>query len=188
MSKTSESKLSTEQLMLVEARVSNEKKSAGVAYALLLFLGTFGAHNFYLGRIADGIFKIILFVVGVTGLLVFVGGAMSESFEVGLNGGIAWLAAMMILGLSLLIDLFTIPKTIRKDMDKNRQLIIGQMTEKTPTVLKVDLANLYTSLKSLGDLRASGVLSDAEFKKEKDRLLKAQSPQTLANISAPKDQ
>lgn len=51
--------LSTQQMMLVEQRVTNDGPSAGVAWLLLLFLGLFGAHRFYLGRVGSGIGMIV---------------------------------------------------------------------------------------------------------------------------------
>lgn len=53
--------ISTEKQILIEQRVTNEAKSLGVAYLLWFFLGSFGAHRFYLGRPLTGI--IILFLI-----------------------------------------------------------------------------------------------------------------------------
>ena len=41
--------LTTQQHMLIEQRITNDAKSPVVAYLLLIFLGFFGAHRFYLG-------------------------------------------------------------------------------------------------------------------------------------------
>ena len=59
--------ISTDQQLLVEARLSNERRSTGVAYALWFFLGLFSAHRFYLGRPKTAILQIvtILCVVGI---------------------------------------------------------------------------------------------------------------------------
>ena len=40
----------TEQLAYIEQRLSNDRKSTLLAYALWFFLGLFGAHRFYLRK------------------------------------------------------------------------------------------------------------------------------------------
>lgn len=40
--------MSLQQEIFVEQKVSNQKKSKGVAYLLLIFFGGLGAHRFYL--------------------------------------------------------------------------------------------------------------------------------------------
>jgi TM2 domain-containing membrane protein YozV len=52
-------------LMLYEAN----KKTALVAYLLWFFLGWFGAHNFYLGRIGVAVTQLIL-TITVIGLMI----------------------------------------------------------------------------------------------------------------------
>jgi TM2 domain-containing membrane protein YozV len=55
----------TRVLMLYEAN----KKTAVVAYLLWFFLGWFGAHNFYLGRIGVAVTQLIL-TITVLGILI----------------------------------------------------------------------------------------------------------------------
>jgi TM2 domain-containing membrane protein YozV len=55
----------TRVLMLYEAN----KKTAVVAYLLWFFLGWFGAHNFYLGRIGVAVAQLIL-TITVLGILI----------------------------------------------------------------------------------------------------------------------
>lgn len=62
--------LSPSQLMLIEQRVTNEGPSAGVSWLLLLFLGIFGAHRFYLGRPVSGLIQ--LFTLGGFFIWVFI--------------------------------------------------------------------------------------------------------------------
>jgi len=61
--------LTTEEKILIEQRVTNEKPSVGVAYILLIFIGLLGAHRFYLGRTGSAIVMLILSLT-VIGLLV----------------------------------------------------------------------------------------------------------------------
>ena len=59
-------RLSTDDMILIEQRVNNEKKSAGAAYLLWFFLGFLSAHRFYLGKPISAILQIIsyFFVIG----------------------------------------------------------------------------------------------------------------------------
>lgn len=56
----------TEDMILIEQRAANEKKSAGAAYLLWFFLGWISAHRFYLGKPVTAILQIIsyFFVIG----------------------------------------------------------------------------------------------------------------------------
>ena len=68
--------LSTQEQILIEQRVMNEAKSAGAAYLLWFFLGTLGAHRFYLGKTGSGVAQLLLFVLGWLTLGIFVGGVL----------------------------------------------------------------------------------------------------------------
>ena len=74
------------------------RKSAGVTYLLCIFLGSFGAHRFYLGRSGSAVFQLVLWLLGWVSLF------------------IAWIP----LGIWLIVDLFLIPSMIR---EKNMQLV-----------------------------------------------------------------
>lgn len=56
----------TEDMILIEQRAANEKKSAGAAYLLWFFLGWISAHRFYLGKPVTAILQIIsyFFLIG----------------------------------------------------------------------------------------------------------------------------
>lgn len=56
--------LSTQDRMYIEQRISNDAKSAFIAYVLWFFLGFIGAHRFYLGRVFTGLLQLCLFVAG----------------------------------------------------------------------------------------------------------------------------
>jgi TM2 domain-containing membrane protein YozV len=49
----------TEDKILIESRVANERKSAGAAYFLWFFLGFISAHRFYLGKPVTAILQIL---------------------------------------------------------------------------------------------------------------------------------
>jgi TM2 domain-containing membrane protein YozV len=89
------------------------------AYLLFVFLGWFGFHNFYLGRIFLGIIELILGILGWVLILAW-----------GL--GIVFLIPLAIL---LLIDLFIIPSGIKKNMESTRrELTLSMMRNKRATV------------------------------------------------------
>lgn len=64
--------LTTEQHLLIEARVANEGPSVAVAYMFWFFLGIFSAHRFYLGRPGTAVLQILSFfvLIGFVWLLV----------------------------------------------------------------------------------------------------------------------
>ena len=57
--------LSTEQMMLIEQRVTNERKSVGVAYLLWFLFSGFGGHRFYLGKTGSAITMAVLIIGGL---------------------------------------------------------------------------------------------------------------------------
>lgn len=73
------------------------KKSAGVAFILWLFLGMLGGHRFYLGMVGTGVLMLAFFVLSF--LLSFV--------LIGYLG-------FMLLGLWAITDAFRIPGWVRK--------------------------------------------------------------------------
>jgi hypothetical protein len=58
--------LSTNDMIYIEQRVANEKKSAGAAYLLWFFLGFLSAHRFYLGKWGTALLQIVsyFFLIG----------------------------------------------------------------------------------------------------------------------------
>ncbi len=52
--------LTTQDKILIEQRITNEKPSLSTAFLLGIFLGVFGAHRFYLGRTGSAIAMLIL--------------------------------------------------------------------------------------------------------------------------------
>ena len=64
------------------------KKSVGAAYLLWIFLGSFGAHRFYLNQTGTGVAQLLLLLLGWLPLL------------------LGW----VVLGVWLLVDLFLIPR------------------------------------------------------------------------------
>lgn len=112
--------LSTQQQMLVEQRLANEKKSSGVAYLLWFFLGGFSGHRFYLGQPGTAAAQLALFWGGILLTAVFVGIPMLIAFAV-------W----------WLIDAFLIGGMVEKDTQDKRMRIMNEVSlttkAETPT-------------------------------------------------------
>ena len=84
-------------------RYDANKKSVAVAYLLLLFVGFFGAHRFYLGRKGSAITMLVLAIVSLVLCLVVVG-----------------LFGIVALYIWIFADLFLVPGIAR---DYNNRLI-----------------------------------------------------------------
>lgn len=69
------------------------RKSAGVAYLLCIFLGGLGAHQFYLGRTGSGVGQLALWLLG----------------------WVSFFTLWIPLGVWVLVDLFLIPAIIREE-------------------------------------------------------------------------
>ncbi|WP_265506906.1 TM2 domain-containing protein, partial [Paracoccus rhizosphaerae] len=102
--------LDTQQQILIEQRVTNDGKSAVIAYLLLVFLGAFGAHRFYLGKTGTGVAMLLLWIVGLLTLVLGVG-----------------LIALAAVGIWAFVDLFLIPGMIREDQERLRARLAFDM-------------------------------------------------------------
>lgn len=99
-----------QQQILIEQRISNEKKPTGVAYLLWIFLGGFGAHRFYLGKVGSGVAQLILIM----------GGLLLSTILIGIPMVIAG-------GIWLLIDLFLITGIISQDIQRIREKAVQEI-------------------------------------------------------------
>ena len=86
----------TQEKILIEQRVANEKPSIAVAYILLLFIGVLGAHRFYLGYTGSAIAMLLISIT---------------------------LVGLIITAIWAIIDLFLVPGMVRSKMDGLRQKI-----------------------------------------------------------------
>jgi TM2 domain-containing membrane protein YozV len=75
-----------------------QKKSVVVAYLLWWFLGSFGAHRFYMGRVLSAVCMLLLLLGSLVLTLVFVG-----------------FLGLGVLGVWWLVDAFLIPGYIRRN-------------------------------------------------------------------------
>jgi TM2 domain-containing membrane protein YozV len=102
--------LSTQQQMLVEQRLANEKKSLTVAYLLWFFLAAFSAHRFYLGTTAGAVIQLGLFWGGLLLLIVYVGALL-----------------LLVWGIWIIADAFLIPGLVDKDAQSKKSRIINEV-------------------------------------------------------------
>ena len=112
--------LSEHELSVLDSELAKYKKSTALAYVLWFFLGGLGIHKFYIGKTEMGIFYLLLvggIIVGaITGMSKEIGPAMVIAGSCGL-----------VLGILLLVDLFTIPRQIRRTYVKAERQIVGKI-------------------------------------------------------------
>ena len=109
--------LDVSQQMLIEQRIANDAKSPLVAYLLLIFVGWFGVHRFYLGKTGTGVAMLVLSLVGFLTVAIGVG-----------------LIPLLVVGIWCLVDLFLIPGMVVASKDQLRQRLSGAMAPTVPTI------------------------------------------------------
>lgn len=116
--------LSEHELSIFNSEMEKHKKSPALVYLLWFFLGTLGIHKFHIGNIK---FLIIYLVLGISGwvslFVASMGVGMFSSKMRSAGGGAAiglgiFFVCIAILGIFLLLDLFTMPTQIRKIYEK----------------------------------------------------------------------
>jgi TM2 domain-containing membrane protein YozV/SH3-like domain-containing protein len=112
--------LSEQELSILGSELAKYKKSTAVAYVLWFFLGGLGIHKFYIGKTGMGIFYLLL----VSGLIV--GSITGMSKEMGPAMIIAG-SCGLVLGIQLLVDLFTIPRQIRRTYIQAERQILSKI-------------------------------------------------------------
>ncbi|MDX1781756.1 MAG: TM2 domain-containing protein [Thalassovita sp.] len=98
--------MSAEQRIRIEQQLTNERKSIGLAYMLLLLLGIFGGHRFYLGKIGSALIMLATSTLGWVTL------------------ALAGKAILLFpLGVWIILDVFKVPRMIRADTELRRNLL-----------------------------------------------------------------
>ncbi|MBC1920940.1 TM2 domain-containing protein [Listeria grayi] len=105
--------LTNEEQMLVNSEIQKRKKSVGLAYVLLIFLGSLGIHRFYLGKVGTAVTQLILTIIGWVTIALYVG-----------------VIFLLVVGIWLLVDLFLIPSIEKKNNQKLEIEIIQQIKMK----------------------------------------------------------
>jgi SH3-like domain-containing protein len=110
--------LSEHELGILDSELAKYKKNTALAYILWFFLGGLGIHKFYIGKTGMGVFYLLL----VGGLTVGVITGMSKEMQAAM---IIAGSCGFILGILLVVDLFTIPRQIRRTyVQAERQMLV----------------------------------------------------------------
>ena len=122
----SRKEIATKTVFYFRRRNAKHRKSVGIAYLLWFFFGSFGIHKFYLGDTKKGLLYLVLGIFGW--ISIFTGGLAALG---GSNGGgffaIIGLICIVVLGIMLLIDLFTIPGQIKSAEEKAEEQIVNNL-------------------------------------------------------------
>lgn len=102
--------MSTQERILIEQRIANDGKSTVVAYLLLIFFGSLGAHRFYLGRTGSAVAQLLLCILGWLTLVFVVG-----------------IVLLIVLGIWIIVDIFLVPGMIQAQRDAMRQRLTQEM-------------------------------------------------------------
>ena len=126
--------LSEHDLSILDSELAKYKKSTALAYVLWFFLGGLGIHKFYMGKTGTGVFYLLLVggLIGgtITGMSKATGPAMIIAGSCGL-----------VLGILLLVDLFTIPRQIRKTYIQAERKILGKIKSTSKDSISLTLDN-----------------------------------------------
>jgi len=114
------SQLTEKQLTILDSEMQKHKKSAGVAYVLWFFFGSIGLHQFYIGNTKKGFTYLGLGAIGWISMLT---GFLEQS---GFAISLGWIL-LAVLGILLLVDLFTMSKQIRDAEEREEAKIIEQL-------------------------------------------------------------
>lgn len=120
--------LSDRELMILQSEMLRQNKSVGTAYFLWFFLGFFGAHKHYLGKHFFGMLYFVSlstlgFAINEGALAVFRGSNSSAYTTLGAVSG-------LFLGISLVLDLLSIPWQVKDVNEKIKNDILSMMLEK----------------------------------------------------------
>lgn len=102
--------MSTQERILIEQRIANDRKSVVVAYLLLIFAGWFGVHRFYLGRTGSAVAQLLMTLVGLFTFLLVIG-----------------IVPLAIVGIWLVVDLFLVPGIVESQKDSMRQRLTQEL-------------------------------------------------------------
>lgn len=128
---------------------SGEGKNIVIAYALWFFLGYFGVHRFYLGKVGSGVAQLVLLVLGAATSFILIGAV-----------------PLFILGAWWVLDAYFVYKYVQ---DANRALpgSASSLSLAAQQTRRNDLDELH----KLFDLYKKGALTEEEYLSQKNRLM-----------------
>lgn len=137
--------------------MNSSTKNKTTAYLLCVFLGLFGGHRFYLGRMKSAIATVALIIIPVIYSIIIFASTVSnpyssDPYATGTTIGALFMAVILILLVWCIVDLFLIPRFMNNN-DKglsNRNL---------------------SKLEKLHSLFDKGVISEEEYSAEKSKLI-----------------
>lgn len=102
--------LTNEERMLVNSELSRKGKNMGLAYILLIFLGTLGIHRFYLGYKGTAIAQLVLTLTGWLTIWILIG-----------------ILPLIVVGVWVIVDLFLIPGMVERANAEVEKEIIASL-------------------------------------------------------------
>lgn len=118
--------LTHEERLVVNSELQLKKKSIVLAYVLLIFLGEFSIHRFYLGYTRSAIIRAVAYLVG--GIITLIGVFADMSGDTSAPLLLGWFI-LGILGLLNFIDLFLIPSLIRKREERIKSEVVSDFNK-----------------------------------------------------------
>ncbi len=122
-------KLTDRELIIFNSELNRKRKSTTIAYILYFFLGSIGGHKFYVGKPLMGLLYIILLGLGCVLEL----GGFASAYDTSMTSEdismvlVVGLLPLGLLGLMMLLDLFTIPRQIKKHEERVSNDILVQL-------------------------------------------------------------
>jgi hypothetical protein len=117
--------LTDRELIIFNSELDRKRKSTAVAYVLYFFLGGIGGHKFYMGKPLIGFF----YALSSLGSLVFLAAAFDTSDITEDISTVLAVGSLPLLwfGIMMLLDLFTIPRQIKKQEDRARNDLLTRL-------------------------------------------------------------
>lgn len=110
--------LDEKQLLILNSEMSRKNAKPIVAWLLWFFLGTYGGHAFYLGKIGKGLWYIALGVLSVLFLILILTGEMTFIYLFGLS--------LFFLLVLLIFDAITMNRAVNKRNDQLERDVISK--------------------------------------------------------------
>lgn len=110
--------LDEKQLFILNSEMSRKNAKPIVAWLLWFFLGTYGGHAFYLGKIGKGLGYISLGVLSVLFLILILTGEMTFIYLFGLS--------LFFLVVLLIFDAITMNRAVSKRNDQLERDVISK--------------------------------------------------------------
>ena len=133
----------------VSINVNTEGKNMVVAYLLWFFLGYFGIHRFYLGKVGSGLAQLLLMIIGWVTSFIFIGFFLIAAWF------IWWL-----------LDAYFVQQYVTDFNNsigvKNSTVVVNKSVSSTDDLDK---------LERLHDLKEKGIITEEEFEEKRSEIM-----------------